>query len=584
MKRPSTDALLIVLHWAVAGAVLLSLLTGFRIAADDPDALLAAWVRPLTLSGGIHSLHVWSSVALVAVAAGYLAYLIGAQGFSSLRLPRAGTRRPAPRVAWRRRNVLTYQLLFVLLGGMAATGLLLYTGWEPVSAVPLGWMATLHTWLAWALLGTVVFHVVAQYQFGATAGRGGMGRLRHGGDWLLKMLRPRLGRTPPRATLSAHPMTVAAASAAALAGGGGFLAIDGIAHAPLEVVDLGADPAPVLDGSGDDAVWRRAPVASVVTTNGANLPDGQSRVEVQAAVDAERIHFRFRWEDPTRSYKHLPLQKTEAGWRLLHTEYDIEDEDVFYEDKFAVLLTTWSKIAGGVTHMGPRPLEGHPGGMSGRGLHYTEDGSYADMWHWKSVRSQPLGGLDDDHFGPPAEPTPEQIAGTKRYKAGYMTDEGSISSEKNFASEGPGGYAGEVLPKHLPADLEALEARLGPIDLDSEASDAVPIAMTAEEAVPYTPQRDAEMPVGTVIPGIVLGEGGLEGDRGDVATGARWEDGWWTLEVSRRLDTGSPRDVAFEPGRAVFLWVAVFDHTQTRHSRHMRPLEVRLPFAADSAT
>jgi hypothetical protein len=24
------------------------------------------------------------------------------------------------------------------------------------------------------------------------------------------------------------------------------------------------------------------------------------------------------------------------------------------------------------------------------------------------------------------------------------------------------------------------------------------------------------------------------------------------------------------------MWVAVFDHTQTRHTRHMRPLEIRL--------
>ena len=165
-----------------------------------------------------------------------------------------------------------------------------------------------------------------------------------------------------------------------------------------------------------------------------------------------------------------------------------------------------------------------------------------------------------------------------------MTDEGSISAEKNFASEGPGGYAGEVLPRHLPRDLAALQTRLGPLDLDPRTSDAVPLAMTADEAVPYSPGRDEAIPTGTVVPGIVLGEGGLTGDRGDVATGACREDGWWTLEASRALDTGSPHDVAFAPGRAVFLWVAVFDHTQTRHSRHMRPLEVRLPGGPEPAT
>ena len=204
-------------------------------------------------------------------------------------------------------------------------------------------------------------------------------------------------------------MTVAVASAAAVVGGGGYMAIDGLAHAPLEVVGLAADPAPKLGGLGDDAVSARAPMGAVVTTSGANLEGGQSRVEVQAAADAERIYFRFRWEDPTRSLTHLPLRKGEDGWRLMHTEYDVEDADAFYEDKFSTLSTTWSKIAGGgVTHMGPRPLEGCPGGMSGRGLHYTEDGSYADMWHWKSVRSQPLGGLDERSLRVPRSRSPSR--------------------------------------------------------------------------------------------------------------------------------------------------------------------------------
>ena len=207
MKRPDTDALLILLHWAVAGAVLVGVLTGFRIAADDPNAFLSAWIRPLTLSGGIHSLHVLSSVALVAVAAGYLAYLVRARAFGALRMPRGPVRRASRRVVWKRRDVRPSQILFLRLGAMAATGLLLYTGWQPVGAVPLAWRAQVHCWLAWALVAAVAFHVLAQYQFGATAGRGAGGRLRHGADWLLKMLRPRpagAGRAR-RATLQAHP-------------------------------------------------------------------------------------------------------------------------------------------------------------------------------------------------------------------------------------------------------------------------------------------------------------------------------------------------------------------------------------------
>ena len=44
--------------------------------------------------------------------------------------------------------------------------------------------------------------------------------------------------------------------------------------------------------------------------------------------------------------------------------------------------------------------------------------------------------------------------------------------------------------------------------------------------------------------------------------------------TSRDLKTGSQYDQDFVPGRELFMWVAVFDHTQTRHTRHARPVRV----------
>ena len=66
----------------------------------------------------------------------------------------------------------------------------------------------------------------------------------------------------------------------------------------------------------------------------------------------------------------------------------------------------------------------------------------------------------------------------------------------------------------------------------------------------------------------------FEGDRGDVAAVARWDKGVWHLEIARALDTGSEYDVPI--GNDVFLWVAVFDHTQTRHSLHLHPARLVL--------
>jgi hypothetical protein len=46
------------------------------------------------------------------------------------------------------------------------------------------------------------------------------------------------------------------------------------------------------------------------------------------------------------------------------------------------------------------------------------------------------------------------------------------------------------------------------------------------------------------------------------------------MVASRALDTRSKYDQPFLPGRDLYIWVAVFDHTQTRHTRHPRPVRL----------
>ena len=44
--------------------------------------------------------------------------------------------------------------------------------------------------------------------------------------------------------------------------------------------------------------------------------------------------------------------------------------------------------------------------------------------------------------------------------------------------------------------------------------------------------------------------------------------------ASRDLKTGSKYDQDFVPGKDLYMWVSVFDHTQTRHTRHARPVKI----------
>jgi len=235
-------------------------------------------------------------------------------------------------------------------------------------------------------------------------------------------------------------------------------------------------------------------------------------------------------------------------------------------------------LAGGRTfHPGPQPVAGAPATMSGRGLHYTEAG-YADVWQWKATSST-AGWMDDAHFGPPLDPTPMQAANVLPYKGGFATDPGTANYRDNFTVEADtsGGPRRSrlVAPLRLPKVVAATTDALGDIDLDPNhgESDGARWFMTDQDSVPYSTDADARIPIGTVIPGVILG-GEFSGDRADVRCAARWASGLWALEVKRRLDTTSKFDVPIKSG--VFMRVAAFDHSQIRHTRHVRPIRIEV--------
>jgi hypothetical protein len=97
--------------------------------------------------------------------------------------------------------------------------------------------------------------------------------------------------------------------------------------------------------------------------------------------------------------------------------------------------------------------------------------------------------------------------------------------------------------------------------------------MFLDETVPYSKEEDAKIPVGTIIPAVLI-TGKHEGDRYHLKSNAHWADGHWTLVVNRDLVTGSKYDQDFVPGKDLYMWVSVFDHTQTRHTRHARPVKI----------
>ena len=551
---PRTDVGTLTLHWLTAIAFTVSLFTGIRIAADAFHAPFSKWLSPILPQGEIWTWHFLSGLTLFFAGSCYLVYMwrSGLATRNALKKTRVMLMPVARRMRWAAVNVALHWFLYLLVVVMTVTGVVLYLGRG-------GWWVWVHSTTAFVGLAYIVVHVVSHYL--------------QGGWWqLFRLFRPaRLVITQavrPKPVLAA--VGVAVVVVAALAG------IDWTTRDTLSVVRVAE--APKLDGVMDDAVWQKARPVFIHTQQGVHLEGGQgeSLVEVRAIHDGTKVYFAFKWEDPTRSLRRIPMIKKDDGWHVTDDRTAQQDVVDFYEDKLAVLFRDTADLGGaGVSHLGPNPLpDDKPRPLNGRGFHYTTDGSYADLWQWKASRGGMLGRVDDQYMGPPYEPTKDDAAYRSRYQGGYWNDPGRTIYSYNYKFFARG-YTGPVEVVKLPKDWKKTLAQLGKFDLDPGSSDDENGRwnMFEDEVQPYSKEADAAIPVGTVMPGVLI-TGRYEGDRADIVGGSRWKDGYWTLETARNLKTGSKFDKDFVPGHPLYMWVSVFDHTQTRHTRHVRPVRI----------
>jgi hypothetical protein len=377
-------------------------------------------------------------------------------------------------------------------------------------------------------------------------------------------------------TFQSNPFVVAAA--VAIAGVSAIVAAARLAVDQLYVHRIDSADAPKLDGDTSDRAWRDIVPFSLMTSEGGNFDGkGETRIEISAVHDGVWVYFLFVWSDPTRSLKHLPLVKEADGWHMLHGGFETGDEHDFNEDKFSVLLTTADlTLAGDRTfHASPHPIPDAPATMTGRGLHFTTAG-YADVWQWKATNGGSTGWMDDAHFGPPLEPTPMQTSNIVPYKGGFAPDPGAANYMDNFiiVTDITGGGR-LIAPRRLPRDLAVTTATMGHLDIDPNhgEEEGTRWFMTESESIPYSEEADTRIPMGTIIPGVII-SGEFSGDRADVRCAARWASGHWALEIARRIDTRSEYDVPIKTG--IFMRVAAFDHSQIRHTRHVRPIRLEV--------
>jgi len=560
-----------VCHWAMVVLLAVSLLSGMRIGwgymespLGGPEGLWGALLGSIAPSGtmfGINliDLHVYSAFLMLLVAGVYVGYLVRSRSTRRIRVTSetfkkllTGLRRGhflKNKSALWSANLLVYWISFLFVAVLTVTGLALYRLDLGVSAMLGGYdaMRLLHGLVAYLLLPYAIIHSLLQWCFGRF--------------WTI--FKAQLWWPHVRAGLFAVIVGIPVVA--------GVYFLDSIPTTltvPRMPVGL---PVLAIDGDPRDPVWTRLKPVVVRTVKGVNEPDHVD-IAIKAVHDGQYIYFQFQWDDADVSYKRYPLLKTEGGWKVLQTAFERADENAYYEDKLSMYIT---KVRNGscasTCHLGVGPASERG---EKHGLHYTA-GEIGDVWHWKSVRTNPMGDLadglgfmDDQYFGrPTARPTNPK----ERYTGGYYADPDKGGGYAyNFVKLDPDKPLGDtyVRPKFLPPP---------------HVVHTNPDAGTSEQgrtwwihkahAIPYTKEADT-YPVGSIIPNIVLAP--LTGDRADVRAKAAWHEGRWTLEARRRLDTGSLYDVAFVPGEPVYITVATYNRTQTRHGEHIAPVRVML--------
>ena len=319
------------------------------------------------------------------------------------------------------------------------------------------------------------------------------------------------------------------------------------ALAQKALVSVKTDQAPTIDGAVD-AAWEKAPAYKVALDETPYKPEGfkgltKTNVTMKSMYDKDSIYLLLQWADPTRSVERSPWVKQPDGkWKQLKAADSTGHDNTYYEDKLGIL---WNINAAGFDKKGcdiacHKARGGKIAGIEDKspGRKYLEPGETVDMWHWKAVRTGPVGQVDDQYIDDTKDPTKNADWG-----------------RKGDAKTG-GGYANNVN-----------KDKTGPAWMNKTPSEENKYWVLDDQKTEFV---DTFKP-GDVVGGIVIAP--FTGSRGDLDARAVWKSGMWTLEIKRKLVTtgekAKEQDVQFDDLKKTYHFgLSVFDNTQINHVYH----------------
>jgi hypothetical protein len=303
------------------------------------------------------------------------------------------------------------------------------------------------------------------------------------------------------------------------------------------LVSVAAD-APTLDGVADEAAWTDAAGVTVSVAGGANA--GAHDVTVKSVYSDDMVYFLVTWDDATEDHLRSPWEKQADGsWMQLSNPDDPPGHggnNTYYEDKMSMIWNINATPMANFETVGCTVAchSGENSDIKAYGNKYTaEEGEFGDIWHWKSVRN--VAQLDD------------------QYLDSTRWSEDTDGAGRHGDPKDGGGYNNNVVEEGgMPAFMVA-----GGGDRNGD-----PGYILETDIVDFD---DSIFVEGDLVPGVITAP--FTGDRGDLSAGYVWDDGVWTVELSRKMVTGSEFDVQFDDMAGVYHFgVAIFDNAQTMHS------------------
>ncbi|MDP2643685.1 MAG: ethylbenzene dehydrogenase-related protein [Desulfobacterales bacterium] len=297
-----------------------------------------------------------------------------------------------------------------------------------------------------------------------------------------------------------------------------------------------------VDGIANELSWQKALPLDIQILDGTI---GRATVAMKALYDDENLYLQMRWQDRKAdvAVHQWIFDDTVKRW-LPGTMLDPLNRLItFNEDRFSIKWNIDDSV-NGFNIAGCAVL------CHGDRMHTNYPHEKVDIWDWKASRTNPLNYADDmwlgDNVGDGFDKEARRAArhGDGRDEsAGMPGMGGSYSKNLRLVRSGPDEIPAPRYWKPGAAGKDALYITQEEI----RNGNAVEI------------KDHLSIDRKTPIPGYILFR--PIGSGGDIDAKGLWENGVWTLELKRKLQTGNPDDVQFDIRKLYRFGISVHDNS-----------------------